>query len=61
MSEPLIDSRSTEGRKRPIVCPSCCGALVRARRAIAGPPCWRCFGERVERINAAASKCEVAA
>jgi len=30
---------------RPTVCPGCCAALIRARRAVAGKQCWECWHE----------------
>jgi hypothetical protein len=44
----LIDARSFEDR-RPVVCPGCCAALIRSRRAVAGMPCQACYYEDPKR------------
>jgi acyl carrier protein len=42
-----INARSSvTGGQRPKVCPGCCAALIRARRAVASRPCEVCRDER---------------
>jgi hypothetical protein len=48
VSAAVIDARSFEDR-RPVVCPGCCGALIRSGRAIAGKPCQACYYEDPKR------------